>query len=357
MRWLPLLLLPLLGCRAEVDSGGLLRSVDPARSEVFHQGVLMARTNAAADWHGAVVIDGEGTERWRWRGLGEVVRIRRNQDGTLLVALDDNRHSVGAVRRESLEGVVFESIPTPLVHHDLLTLPDGRWAWLEHDHRRLRVDGRERKISSDKLMVAAPGGEPEQVFSFLANYPVTPWFVCSHMSEGWRFPGQHQWTHSNSLVLDPARPGEILILPRNLDAIVAVDIDRGRVTEQLGGRDSTVPFPAEAELSHPHMSQVTPTGTLLVFDNGLHHDDASRVVELARTDDGLEVVWSVDHPSGERNGYLGDARRLPGGNTLVAWSSSARLTEYAPSGDIVWDMELEDTKHIGRIQLWEGELP
>jgi len=346
------------GCRGAPQVGDL-QQVDPARSEVYGAGLLFASTNAVADWHGAMVIDGEGRQRWvRDNPPEEVLRVRRAGDDSLLVMLDSSADADGRVQRESLDGEVSDVIIAPEVHHDVLELPDGRWAWLEHVSGDAPLQGDPAApISTDVVMVAEPGGEPEPLFSLFDDYPVEPWWVCSHMELGIRVRGHHQWTHSNSLALDPTRRDELLILARNLDAVLAVDWRTGTFLEQLGGRDSDAEVLDGAALGHPHMSQVTDDGHLLVFDNGLHAEGPSRVVELARGPEGLEVVWSVDHPDGGSVGYLGDARRLPGGNTLVVWSADARLTEVTPSGAIVWDLVLDDTKHIGRTELWVGALP
>ena len=327
-------------------------TVDPARSEVYEAGVLFSSTDAAAEVHDATLLDGRGRVRWRRSVPGKVLRIRRARDGKLLVMLDGT-----GVQRETLDGEVLDAVEAPDVHHDVLELDDGRWAWLEHDQRTTALgNDPSAPVATDTVAVAEPGGERARLFSFFDDYPVDPWWVCKHVEKDMRIQGHHQWTHSNSVVADPTDPERLLVLVRNFDAAVEVDATTGAFLGQLGGRDATLPL-LDQTLDHPHMSQITDEGHLLVFDNGLHTRRPSRVVELARTPDGLEEVWSFEHPEGESIGYLGDARRLPGGNTLIAWSSDARLTEVTPGGDIVWDLTLDDTKYVGRIELWEGFLP
>lgn len=77
----------------------------------------------------------------------------------------------------------------------------------------------------------------------------------------------------------------------------------------------------------------------LVFDNGYHHPDlVSRVVEYhidpeART---LKKVWEFASETSDFNPLLGDAKRLPNGNTLVSWTISGMVTEISPEGEVVW---------------------
>ncbi len=349
-------LLPLLvACKAP-PSIGEVRTVDPARSEVYGAGLLFASTNAAADVHDAALVDGEGRERWRWAGEGEVLRIRRLGDDTVLLALDSTSEQTGTVQSETLDGEVIHQMSAPEVHHDVLELPDGRWAWLEHSNRQAPLDGVTKPVSTDVVMVAKPGGNPAPLFSMFDDYPTDPWWVCSHVKKGARIPGYHQWTHSNSLVLS-ADGRTLWMLARNLDALVGIDVATGAMVDQVGGRDATVPLDGEASLDHPHMSQLSDDGHFLVFDNRVHSKEPTRAVELAVGDDGAEVVWSYAHPQGNTIGYLGDVRRLPGGNTLIVWSAEGVFTEVTPGGEVVWELVLDDTKHIGRTELWEGKLP
>lgn len=355
-RTLPVALLGLAAC-TRPDAVGDLRSVVPERSEIYHQGVLFSSTDTDAERHDASIVDGTGRLRWRWEGEGEIARVRRDGDDTLLLVIDDTRETTGEIRRETLDGRILERIEAPDIHHDGLVLPDGRWAWLEHDERRARFDGRPgTPVATDRVMVAEPGGEPERRLSLFEDYPIAPWSACSHTRRGVKIPGYHQWTHSNSLVLSP--DGTTLwVIARNLDALLAFDARTGQVLEQVGGRDATVPLPEGVALDHPHGSHMPDNARLLVFDNGLHQRRPSRAVELDLATSPPTVVWDFAHPDGETIGYLGDVRRLPGGNTLVVWSSDAWMTEVTPDGEVVWSMVLDDTKHIGRTELWSGPLP
>ena len=114
---------------------------------------------------------------------------------------------------------------------------------------------------------------------------------------------------------------------------------------------SLTAVPGTTWQQHGHMSEAW-EDRLLLFDNGNHREDqTSRVVEFqVDPDQGtLEEVWSFVHPDGRHISHLGDARRLPGGNTLISWSPEGRVMEVTPDGDIVWEIRVD--QKIGRVEF------
>lgn len=345
----------LLACRAPVAGDVLVK--DEARSEVASSAIVFSRVSADASSQQAMIIDGDGLTLWERTVEGKVLRIRQSGDD-VLVAIDTARGVPGSIRRETLDGELLESIDAPDVHHDVLELADGKVVWLEHVRGRsdLPIEA-DAPIATDAVMIADATGA-RVAFDFFTDYAEPPWWVCEHMQKGQRIPGHYQWTHSNSLVADPLDPGRLFVTSRNLDAILHIDLATGEVIDQIGGLYATISGPPETQLDHPHMSNAPAPGRLLVFDNRLHSREPSRIVELAVDAEAgtTELVWSYTHPEIGNIGFLGDAQRLPGGNTLIAWSDANRITEVTPEGDIVWEIALDGLKHIGRVELWSGEL-
>ena len=90
----------------------------------------------------------------------------------------------------------------------------------------------------------------------------------------------------------------------------------------------------------------------LVFDNGYHHAEmSSRVVEYTIDPEAhtLQKVWEFASETGVFNPLLGDARRLPNGNTLVSWTISGMLTEITPDGVVVWRASVDLGSATGRL--------
>jgi hypothetical protein len=90
---------------------------------------------------------------------------------------------------------------------------------------------------------------------------------------------------------------------------------------------------------------------MMVYDNGnrrdgVDHDAAgtgvSKAIELAFTE-GLvptdaSIVWEWTVPA--YTPFVGDADRLPGGNTLVTSGTDLRVYEVDPAGTLVWSLAL-----------------
>ena len=133
-------------------------------------------------------------------------------------------------------------------------------------------------------------------------------------------------------------------------------IDDTEIVWQFGGdlSDFTLKNP-DNWFSHGHFSQVLPQG-LLVFDNGGHREPTtSRVVEYALDEQTMtaEAVWIYEQPDGLNVPIIGDAQRLPNGNTLIAWSTLGELTEVTPSGEIVWQVGVASGHSIVRASYIE----
>ena len=96
-----------------------------------------------------------------------------------------------------------------------------------------------------------------------------------------------------------------------------------------------------------HDANLTADGTLLLVS---HEPDATVAREYALTADGLSEVWSL---SGPLSGFLGQARRLSGGNTMVNFGGKGLIREVTPSGQTVWQLEAELGSWFGNVVLLE----
>jgi hypothetical protein len=157
--------------------------------------------------------------------------------------------------------------------------------------------------------------------------------------------------HSNTVAVigeefashyDEIEPGDLLICLRNLQLLIAVNLERAEIVWATGG-----PW------RYPHDPDPLPNGNILIFDNcyanGVHA--GSRVLEYRPTPTG-EVVWQ----------YLGTEtdpfdsvvrsvqQTLPNGNILVTESNGGRIFEISREGDIVWEyihpVRSDDGTHI-----------
>ncbi|MEQ1502416.1 MAG: aryl-sulfate sulfotransferase [Myxococcota bacterium] len=348
----------LLGCAPPLPASRLV-TVDPARSLVAAHGVLVTAFYPAGDGF-ALIVGGDGRIAWS-RAAPSGLRVARVTDGgggTVVLGLNDpgDERLDGTVYRETLDGDVVSDTVVPSFHHDLVPLDGGRFAALGHTAEQRIVDGHgSLEVGSDVIRLADEGGGSTVAFDFLHDYGVDPFWTCPHMTRGEHVPGVNEWTHTNSLVR--ADDGGWLVMPRYLDAIVKLD-PSFRVEWQLGGRDGDLDTDGAVLFAHAHFSDAW-DDRILVFDNGWDHDGppAAKVVELAvdAVAHTAREVWSYAEPEGRYVSYLGDAKRLSNGNTLIAWGNLDRIDEVTPEGDVVWQVALDRT--VGRAELWTHAVP
>ncbi len=301
----------------------------------------------------AVVIDGQGRPVW-WVPAHEgrkLVRARLSADGAGVLwavtgwNLQPDQARVGITTFDGRSAQVWS---TPGLHHEVVEV-GSELHYLAHEVDDDLVIGLFPTVptASDVVRVLdRDTGELSDGFAFFDHYPFTPYSPCSHAQLPSFLPGAVEWTHSNSLV--PFDDGW-LILPRYLDALVHVRDDQ--FVWQAGGRDTTLtPATDDALTFHGHLTHAW-ADRALVFDNRSHTDEASRLVELQfLPEEGrYQVVWSQPEPRGRYIDFLGDARRLPSGGTLVAWSPLGEIEELTDDGATRWHVDSDGV--VGRVEF------
>ena len=339
---------------------------DAERSEMAGAGLLMNGFNEAGMCH-AMWLTGDGETlfdidcepghrffRMKPSSDGRDILLASNRDGDGLVP-------DGFILRIPLDGGIPMRTEAPLIHHDFVELAEG-FAYLSYVEDQRLIQGQRANLATDTVVEVSEGGSDHRVvFDFLTDYPVAPYWSCSHMrGHGW-LPDHNEWTHTNSLVPHPTDDAWLL-MPRYLDAVIKVDRATSTVDWQLGGRHDFFDLSLDDALSHPHMSHAF-DDRLLVFDNSTGHGalrrERSRVVEYQLDEEGhrAEVVWVYEDPQPQTTGFLGDAKRLTDGNTLVVWSDRGKVTEVTPEGDIVWELRLPYGQNTGRVEVMGLDLP
>jgi hypothetical protein len=330
---------------------------DAARSVLAGGSIDLVTSTFADDGRSWVqVLDGHGGVRWSYAPDDgrRVIRVRVGRDGrSLLWGSLEHPGTNGLVTRRSLDGELRSTTAVEAFHHDFLELPDGRLAWLSFVFADADLGSGAVPIATDAVRLGAEGGtEAELWWSFLDDYPVEPWYGCRHMDRGWLLPGKWEWTHANSLGFDGRT---LFVNARHIDALVGIDWQTARMRWQIGGPDATLAWDDPSDgFSHPHLSDLG-DGRALVFDNAVHTGLRSRILSLAWDEGAGTVASDWVYPLGEPIEFLGDAKRLPGGNVLVSWGPGGRLTEVTPDGSTVWEAEAEgvDGIVVARTELLE----
>lgn len=331
--------------RSEVDDGFVVTSVyDPKVSFV-------------------VILDGDGDIVWWIRDPGppwKINRARPSLDGRSIVwsRYDRSRLAdIGTIERLALDGSWGTVTRAVEQHHDFVEHEDGTFAWLSWAYTEASLLPQQVPTVYDLVREVAEGAddavEPRVAFDLLEDSSAAFDWMCSHNLEGVYIPGYRDWSHANSIVHAPASD-RWYVQVRYHDALLAIDRATGEMLWALGGPYGEFDAPSPDDLpKHAHLSDAW-DGGFLAFDNQDHASRHSRVVEYAYDEESRTVwpVWEYADPEGRYAAFLGDARRLPGGNRLISWSPFGELTEVTPEGDVVWSSKHPFT--VSRVTpLWE----
>jgi len=164
--------------------------------------------------------------------------------------------------------------------------------------------------------------------------------------------GSYYWTHSNAVIYNPL-DDSVYVSIRHLSRVVRIDYATGNVVYQMGFGPPSMPSGdvdfGDNLFSFQHAPELLPNGNMVLYDNGNRRDHidqtnqtgVTKAIELQFTGTpptGASIVWEWTLPA--FNGAVGDADRLPGGNTLVTAGPSAKLYEVDAAGSEVWRLEL-----------------
>jgi len=149
------------------------------------------------------------------------------------------------------------------------------------------------------------------------DFPIAPGF------------GRYHWPLVNGIGVNAQ--GQVLMSLRTTSGIIAVDKPTGALAMHI----------PPSVVSHQHAPVALPNGNILTFDNGNFRTGAhvafSRVLEIDPSNNA--VVWSYadDVVNVFYSPFMGNAQRLPNGNTHVTESATGRLFEVTPAGEVVWE--------------------
>ena len=262
------------------------------------------------DWDGNLVWSYEGTQR-----ANPHHDVRRLDNGNTLTLIRD--------QRTAAEVAVM----------GIKDFPGNEWF---SPMRRTGVG-----IAGDKIIEVTPANEIVWEWSTFDD----PWFDINRFSP---IDTVLDWVHCNTCSILPEnkwydagdvrfRPGNIILNPRNFDEFVIIDKETRRV---VWSHQSDF----QGGLAHPHepimIEKGLPgAGNILVFDNGLFpknrdHSGQSYILEINPRE--KEIVWIY----GAENFYsnVGAVQhRLPNGNTFIVETTTGRLFQVTPAGEIVWE--------------------
>lgn len=297
-------------------------------------------------FRGQVAVDAAGEVVWYWRGQGVAYGMARRANGDF-VFLDQLRGLVqvtpaGAVVRElAQDGGRGE------MHHDVIATPDNTLLVIAFDRR---------SAGGAPLL-----GDAVWEWSPEAGTMARRWTSWEHFSperdRGPRHGQGGEWLHANALALGPR--GNLLVSVHYWNQVFSVAPGWGPVEWRLGGVNATIPVPAGEEFTGQHTAREVAPGRVVMFDNRHEQRGTSRAVELDITGPAARRVWEWRPARPNFAAVVSSARRLPGGNTLVGFGTSAGLAgasgpievyEVTPEGATAWHLAVDGPQVMFRAE-------
>ncbi|MEJ2608753.1 MAG: aryl-sulfate sulfotransferase [Candidatus Thiodiazotropha sp.] len=236
------------------------------------------------------------------------------------------------------------------LHHDLVPTVNGTYLSLS-----------EENLVVDNFPVSDTNPDAPRQTAYIQDSPVVEFSSDGSLLNRWplvdmldptriaynslNLHGENfDWAHANAVLYDQ-RDDSIIVSIRHQDAVVKFSRSTGNIKWILGNHDNWPPELQPFLLSpvgspfewqyHQHAPMITPSGTLVLFDNGNHRaspftgiepmpyaDSFSRAVEYDIDEENMEVrqVWEYGTNIDRRffSPYIGDADSLKNtGNTLI----------------------------------------
>ncbi len=294
-----------------------------------------------------VIFDNSGAPIWYSRYPDERRDMKVQRNGMLtMLARDGGNHFNGLNTNYQQVKVYSATNGYGVDEHELQVLQDGTY---------FMVALRSENIDMSRYIT---GGNPaasvtEQIVQeFTANGDlILQWRawdnVDIHSQQGFidiRGSG-FDFPHMNAIDVDT--DGNILLSSRSTSELTKINRNTGETIWRMGGAQSQITF-INDPLNGPrnqHAIRSVGTNRYTLFDNGdLHSPSVSRAVEYLVDPTNLtaSLVWQYPAvPSTSLYSfYMGDAQRLPNGNTLIDWAvgNLPKLTEVRPDGSKAFEM-------------------
>jgi len=234
----------------------------------------------------------------------------------------------GVVLEADWNGKVLWEVRQPEHHHDGRLLKNGNVLLI---CATALPDEIAEKVQGGRGGPAGRGGNRKMAGDYLvemtkAGKVVWEWRTWEHLNPATDVivdGGRAEWTHANGVVELP--DGNLLLSFRNTSSIIQIDRKTGDIVWKIGAPMTSV----------QHAPVLLPNGNILIFDNGLH--GFSRVLEVQPAT--KEIAWKYQEPvpTGFFSPRIGNAQRLPNGNTLINEGVFGRFFEVTSDGETVWE--------------------
>ncbi len=312
-----------------------------------------------------IIFDNNGSPLWYQKMPDERRDMKVQTNGVLtMMARNVVNHYNGFDTNYHFIAGYYATNGYGLDEHELIVRPDGTYFMVANrantvDMSRYVVGGNTAASVTEQIVqeFTAVG---ELIFQFRAWDHYDPRDEAAFINI---LGSSFDFTHMNAIDVDT--DGNMLLSSRNTSEVTKVDLETGEIIWRLGGVHNQFTF-LNDPLNGPanqHAIRMVSTNHYTLFDNGnLHPTPMSRGVEyeLDPTNLTATVVWQYPDPATNTiySYYMGNAQRLPNGNTLINWAvgSLPKLTEVRPDGTKAFEMNWVNGYEAYRVWRcpWQG---
>lgn len=290
-----------------------------------------------------------GEPVWQWAlpqgTLSPAFRVHlRHDGGGVLVNVRETPNSIGGLYRVDWDGQsTFIAVPGSGV--DFYEHTDGTLTVLS---TQIRMDESGTLIEGDRLLKVGPDGDVVEIWNMFDDYPHEFGPTTLSTDEG----DYREWAHANGLAYDEGNHAYLLSLP-NIRVVASIDVETRGLNWRLGDRGdfTETGLGSLGVVDMPHSVQLLDDGNVLLFNRGIELN-CSYAAEVALSMEAgtADLVWDHASASCLTVAFLGEALRLPDGDTVIVWSSSGTLDIVSPEGDLRWRMALDFGAGFGFVE-------
>ncbi len=245
--------------------------------------------------------------------------------------------------------------------HELRILPNGHILLLAVDNEYFDMS---KKVDGGQTEVKVRGNHVQELDA--SGNVVFEWRCWDHYDVT---DVLHQdltapiidFTHMNSIDVD--HDGNLIISTRNLSEITKINRETGEIMWRFGGVNNQFDIVNDSvEIDYQHAVRALPNGNYILFDNGRNRQPHfSRVVEYKLDTEKMTATleWQHRHDPDYYTNALGNAQRLPNGNTLINWAAgnNPKPVEVRPDGSTALEFMFNQWVSCYRIlrSSWQGK--
>ncbi|MFN3189771.1 MAG: aryl-sulfate sulfotransferase [Aureliella sp.] len=370
-------------------------------------------SNSMLDYGFIIGVNPRGEVVWFCKTDDRIADMRVTKDGRLLYQQGSYRYAyeIDMLGRDHRRWVATNltflpdkaSIPVEVdtLHHELQEIDNGNFMTLSTELRRFQeypttefsseAPWAPAYVVCDRIIEFNPDSGKIEDQLYLSTILDRRRFGYMALSGFWKdkyniYIGDEKcrdWSHANALVYLPEE-NAVIVSFRHLDCVLKLDWKTKKIRWILGNPSGwgrawqkylLKPVGDVKWAYHQHAPQITPRGTLMMYDNGNYRarpfdkatfapDNRSRVVEYKIDEDAMTVeqVYEYDGGSNERFycPFYGEAEWLPEtGNILITDGGHIELKDGTPNDNVpaerqwarIFEIDRETGKKVFEISF------